>query len=291
MTKAAILVTGASGKVGSAVVRELCRRGEPVRAAVRDPRRLQTMTGVEVVRFDFEDETTSRPALEGVDRVFLLPPPGNPRAVELATRLLELAAPRLRQVVTLSFAGAEQDPESPLRQIELWLEGSGIPWTHLRPNWFAQNFHTIWLSGVRAGTLVLPADDGRCAFIDVRDVAEAAAVALTSSGHTGKGYYLSGPEALSFFDATAILSRETGRDIHYQPLPEAEFRSALVQAGVPEQAIGPLLQLFVWVRAGAAAAISPDAGVILGRAPRTLAEYARDHRALLAGEAMAPALV
>lgn len=285
--KSPILVTGASGNVGGAVVRELRRRGETVRAAARDPRKLPPAEGVEVVRFDFSEEATFGPALEGVDRVFLVPPPGHPQAVEVAWHLLELAAARLEHVVTLTVAGAELDPHSPQRQVELRIEASAIPWTHLRPNWFAQNFNSIWLPGVRAGTLMLPADERRCSFIDSRDIAEVAAIALTSAGHTGKAYYLSGPEALSFHDATAILSREAGRDIRYRPITEGEFGRALRQSGVPEQAVMPLLRLFAEIRDGAAALVGPDAGMVLGRAPRTFAEYARDYRDMFAGEPVA----
>jgi len=234
---------------------------------------------VEAVALDLLDGATFKGALEGVDRLFVMTPPGHAQADRLLAPFLDAALPRVRQVVTMSASGVETSEEIPLRRLERTAERSGVAWTHLRPTWFMQNFHTFWLPGIEAtGNVMVPAAQAQTAFVDARDIAAVAATALTSDGHAGKAYTLTGPEALTYGQAAEILTRETGRKVGYLPIDDATFEKALVEAGLPADYAGMMTGLFQSVRAGHAARTSPDVQAVTGRAPRNLVEYARDYK-------------
>ncbi|MEZ5365445.1 MAG: NAD(P)H-binding protein [Bryobacterales bacterium] len=204
------LVIGSTGNVGGAVVRELVEAGLPVRAATRNPSAMNGMKGVETVLFDFESPETFAPALDGVDRVFTIGPPvASPESV--LTPFLEQAAKRGRKVVLMTAMGVEHDEDEPLRRCERVLEKTGAPYVILRPNWFLDNFHTSWLEPIRAaGVLPLPAGDARTSFIDTRDIAACAQVALEQNRFDGCAFTLTGPEALTYAEAARLSPRLPG---------------------------------------------------------------------------------
>lgn len=273
------LVLGATGTVGSRVVDELAGRGVAVRAATRDPSKAPVRHGVENVRFDLEDGGTFKAALEGVDRLFVMAPPGHAKADLLLAPFLDAALPRIRRVVTMSASGVEASDQIPLRKVELTVERSNAAWTHLRPTWFMQNFHTVWLPGIQAtGNVMVPAGDAKTAFVDARDIAASAAVAFTGEGHAGRAYVLTGSEALGYAEAAQILTRETGRRVGYLPVDDASFEAALLRAGLPADYAATMVGLFQRVRAGAAAKVTQDVQQLTGAAARTLVDYARAYR-------------
>ena len=281
MKSQSVLVLGGTGTVGSSLVADLAGKGVDVAAATRDPSKFRKLAGVRAVRFDYTDASTFPSALEGVEKVFVMLPSGQTAADRLLGPFLDAALARVRRVVTMTAAGVEMDEGIPLRKVERIVERSGVAWTHIRPSWFMQNFHTFWMGSIRAaGSIALPAADARTAFIDARDIASCAAAALAGEGHAGKAYTLTGQEALTYGEAAAILTRETGRRIVYQPVDDETFRAALLAAGLPADYAGFLVGLFGTVRAGFAARVTPDVQQILGRPGRTLTEYARDHKAL-----------
>lgn len=274
-----ILVVGATGNVGRPLVSALLAKGEKVKAASRHATPLE---GAEAVAFDLAKPKTHAPALEGVDRLYLLVPAGNINVVELTKPLIEAAASRKIKVVLQTALGVDADDNIPFRQVELALIKSGTPYVILRPNWFSDNFHSYWIHGVKAGVISVPAAQGKSAFIDVRDIAESAAAALTSSKFDGQAFNLTGPKALDYGEAAAILSKATGRKISYQPVDDAAFIKALTGAGVPADYAGFLATIFHPVREGWTAAVSPAVKQLTGHEPRSLEVYAADHRAELA---------
>lgn len=278
-----ILVLGATGTVGRPLVHELINRGECVRGATRELSKHPGGPLVEYVRIDYADGKTFRPALEGVDRLFILSPPGHARGDQVLAPFLDAALPKVKRVVTMTASGVEASDEIPLRKIERTVERSGVAWTHVRPTWFMQNFGTVWLPGIQAtGNVIVPAGESKTAFVDARDIAATAAVALTAEGHAGKAYTLTGGEALTYAEAAAVLTRETGRKIGYLPIDDASFEAGLAKAGLSPDYAKTMVALFQAVRAGHAARTSPDVKAVTGSAPRTLGEYARDHQALFA---------
>ncbi len=274
-----ILVLGATGAVGQSVVEGLAQAGHTVRAATRDPAK----AGGRGVRFDYSDASTFGPALAGADTVFVLSPTGHADGDALVAPFLEQATKRVSKIVTMTAAGVEYDDNAPLRKIELQVQRSGVRHVFLRPSWFMQNFNTYWYSTIlQDGLIALPAADSKTTFIDARDIGAAAAVVLGTDAYDGRAYTLTGAEALTYAEAAEILARAAGRPIRYQPIDDGAFAKGLEAAGLSREYVTLLTFLFGAVRQGAASQVDPALANLLGRAPRSLADYARDHAALFA---------
>lgn len=269
-----ILVLGANGTVGRHLVAELLARGETVKAASRSG---TAPAGGEGVRFDFGDAGTFDAAFDGVDRAFVMLPAGNVAIGEMLEPVLRAAIARGVKVVYQSVFGADADDSIPYRQMELLLEGAGTPYVILRPNWFADNFHSYWLPGIHQGVIAVPAGEGRSSFIDARDIARCAACALTRDAFDGRAFNLTGPEALGYADAAALIAEAAGHPVAYQPVDEEAFVAMLIAAQLPEAYARFLASIFYPVREGWTAAVTGDVETLTGRAPRALATYVRDH--------------
>ena len=278
-----ILVLGATGNVGSALVEALVEKGEQVKAGTRHPAEYPATKNVEPVALDFEQPKAEAyaAALDGVNKVFALTKTADVHADKTLNPLIDQAkAAGVSHIVLMTAMGVDQAPDDvPIRQVELHLINSGIGYTILRPNWFMQNFSPGFLLPMieQGGTIYLPADDAKTSFIDARDIAAVAAAALTEEGHVGKEYTLTGGEALSYSDAVATLSEAASREINYVAIDDSAFRDALASAGwLPEQ-VDFMAGLFYIVRQGWTAPVSPVVNEILGREPIALQQYAFDH--------------
>lgn len=274
-----ILVLTANGNVGRPLVRALLAKGEDVRAATRSGAPVEGAPGV---AFDFDDPSTFPAAFEGVDRVFALAPTGT---LEVTARLLpvvEAAAARKAKVVLMTALGVDADEAIPYRQVERALERSGTAFVILRPNWFADNFHTFWKAGIDHGAIAVPAAYGKSSFIDARDIADSAAAALTTDRFDGRAFNLTGPQALDYGEAAAILAQVTSKAIAYTPLTDEAFTANLTGAGMPPAYAAFMAWLFHPVREGWTALLTGDVETLTGHPPRTLETYARDNAARLA---------
>jgi len=277
MTKK-ILVLGATGNVGRPLVKALLAKGEAVKAASRSGKPVE---GAEGVVFDYADPASFGPAFDGVDRTYVMLPAGYVAAKELLLPVVEVAAARGVKIVFQSVFGVEADDSIPYRQVEIAIEKSGVPYVILRPNWFADNFHTYWKAGVDHGVIAVPAGDGQSSFIDVRDIAESAAAALTTDRFDGRAFNLTGPEALGYADAATILSGVVGKEIAYAPVEDEAFIGILTGAGVPGDYAQLLTSIFYPVRQGWTAAPTGDVETLTGKSPRSVATYAADNAAAL----------
>ncbi|MDX3773656.1 SDR family oxidoreductase [Chromatiaceae bacterium AAb-1] len=269
-----VLVSGATGNVGKPLIRALLAKGEQVKAASRSGNAVE---GAEGVVFDFANPATFGPAFEGIDRAYVMLPAGYVQAKELLLPLIEAAAARKVKVVLQSVFGVDADDSIPYRQVEIALEQSGTPYVILRPNWFSDNFHTYWQAGVTHGQIALPAGEGKSSFIDVRDIAESAAAALTTNRFDGKAFNLTGPAALSYAEAAEILSEELATTITYTAVDDDAFITMLTGAGVPQDYARFLASIFYPVREGWTAAVSDAVETLTGKAPRSVRTYAKDH--------------
>ena len=290
-----ILVTGATGLNGGELVRLLSSRGIPVRALVRDASRaaaLASLPNVEIVQGDMAHPETLAEPLRGVDRAMLIST-SNPTMLEVQSNFIGAARKAgVRHVVKLS--GIIPDIDSPFRfarmhgEIELKLESSGIAFTHLRAGEFMHSYFRQVPAIVARGALFLPMEDARIASIDVGDIAEVAARALTESGHEGKTYPLTGPEALTMEEVAEKLSAATGREIHYVNVAPEEAKKTRLAAGVPEYTADALDELFTERRQGKESHVYPTFEAIVGRRPTSFDDFARRNAAIFRGEQPAP---
>jgi uncharacterized protein YbjT (DUF2867 family) len=273
-----ILVTGATGTVGSEVVRRLLAAGERPRALVRDPDKARERLGeqVEHVVGDLNQTETVGSALAGVDRLFLVTTQSS-RQPEWERRVIEAATRGgVGQIVKLSVFRA--DERSPLQiarqhaQAERALEQSGVAFTIVRPVFFMQNL----LAMLRDGAIYTAAADGRVAMVDARDAAAVAVTALTKDGHRGRTYTLTGPEALSFDEVANTLSRETGRSTRHVHVSPDKVRAALEGFGVAAWFADDMAKLHGMLADGYEDLVTNDVRAVTGSPPRDLAQFVRD---------------
>ena len=279
-----ILVTGATGLIGSEVLRLLSRAGAPARALVRNPGRAQALPGISWVEGDLAKPETLASVFAGCTKLFLLT--GN---VENASDLQRHAIAAALQAgiahaVKLSAFGASPHSNSTIgrmhHQIEKELEESGLAWTMLRPHHFMQNLLSQADNIINQGVVYSSSGDGRIPFVDTRDIAAVAAVTLTEPGHTGKKYVITGGEALSYRQATGILGQAIGRPLHFVDEPADEARARLTRGGQPAWLVDSLLAIAAYQRAGGPTeTITSVVADLTGKPPRTFAAFARDHAA------------
>lgn len=279
------LVIGATGEVGGQVVKGLLSRGQGVRAATRHPvavgpRGPDGPGALEHLAFDFERPETFPPALDGVDRVFLIARPGDDQPERVAMPLIdEMLRRGVRYVVNLTSMGTDLHEDFGLRRVERYLEASGLDFTHLRPNWFMQVFSGGPLHAAIRGTgaFHLPVGDARISYIDLRDIAAVAVTALTEPGHAGKAYTLTGGASLHHDDVARMLTEAVGCPIGYVDITEEQARSALESAGLSAERAERLIGFYRLVREGMCAPVSGDVEAVLGREPIPFRRFATDH--------------
>jgi uncharacterized protein YbjT (DUF2867 family) len=288
-----ILVTGATGLVGGAVVRQLAARGVPLRALVRSPEKAAALAGpdLETVVGDFDRPETLGPALKGVRRALLISH-HDVRQVELQGNFVE-AARRAGPVHIVKLSGLATAPGSPSRsgrwhaETEGHIRDAGLSWTFLHPPYFMQNLLRAAPAIAAQGVLTAAVKDGRIAMVDARDVAAVAVAALTAAGHEGQTYAVTGPEALSHAMVATILSEVAGRTITYRDIGLDAYREQLVAGGAPPWLVEVRMEFTAVLREGFGAAVTDTVLHTTGVSPRTLAAFVAEHAARFHGPAPA----
>lgn len=280
---ATTVVFGATGNVGSQVVRELAVRGIAARAFVRDrPRAAAILPArTELVVGDLADRMSVESALDGAERVFLTTS-NQPGQVEHETAVIDAAAAAgVRRLVKLTTIGARVGSELDFwdwhGRIERRLAESGIPAVLLRASFFMTNLLAAAEAVCGTGMLVAPAGDARISMIDPRDVAGVAAVALTEDGHEGRTHVVTGPEAVSYRDVAARLSAVLERPVKFVHVEDEAARAAMLSDGAPSWFADNLVVLFRLLRGGAAEEVTDTVRRLTGCRPRDFAEFARAH--------------
>ena len=277
-----ILLTGSTGSIGLSLAKLLSQRGIPYRGMVRDVAKASTLglVGAEWVQGDFQDPASLRPALDGIDRVFLLAPPvENIDRIEAA--FLDIAAAcGVRHVVNLSAVGAGIDVPHRFGQwhgrTEQYLRESQMDFTILRPNFFLQNLLTM-TAMVQQATLYVPAGEGKALFVDVRDIAAVAASCLTETGHEGKIYEVTGPISIGYSDIAATLSQVLGRTINYVDIPVAAAKSSMLEMGMPAWLADALNELNVGLKENRFGLVTDVVSAIGHKTPIDLESFIRDN--------------
>ena len=269
-----VLVTGATGTLGKAVVQAVRNAGYSVLQGVRDVAKVNPQA--EAVRLDYAEQSTIAPALDGVSALVLMAPPLDGRAPDLLKPVLAAAkSANVQQIVSISAFGVNHNEQAPLRVVEHMVMESGLAYTILRPNFFMENFSEgPQASGIKQNNAIyLAAGDGKTSFISVKDIAAVVALALKNS-LTGTEIDLTGPEARDHVEVAEIITKASGRTVEYHSLTEEQMLDGARSHGMPEPVAAYLGVLYSVVRAGHAAGVAPVPASLSGYQPRTFQTFA-----------------
>jgi uncharacterized protein YbjT (DUF2867 family) len=293
-TDGQILVTGATGLAGSAVIREFVRNGYPVRALVRSrakARAFEAFPTVELVEGDMSRPATLDEALSGVDRVLLISSSDQQMAERQSTFIDAARKAEVRHIVKFSGLSAA-DVDTPFvfgsmhAEIERHLEGSGLAWTHLRPSQFMTEYLREVPTILAQSGLFLPLEDAKLVPVDVADIAKAAFALLTTPGHEAKIYAMSGPEALSMQQIAEQISAAIGQAVRYVSITREARMQALLAAGVPSFFVDALDAQAGERLKGTEGTVHPETHTALGIPPTPFAEFARRNAGAFLGESV-----
>ncbi len=281
-----ILVTAATGQVGSAALKALAAGGAEVRALVRNPSGFAAPEGVQVVQGSFDDDASLARALAGID-VMLLAGRDSPDSVSQHRRVLAQARrAEVRHIVKLSTIGAS--PASPVAlmrehdEVDEEVRQGPAGWTLLKAHLYMQNLLRAADAVRREARLAAPMGRDRFPLVDTRDVGAAAAMVIgNSAAHAGKEYALTGPVAQSYDEVASAFAAVAGHAVTYEPVSPDEFESRLRAVGVPDWRAFDLAHI-ASAYGAAENAVSADLPMLLGRQSRTLREFLEDHRNVFA---------
>lgn len=277
--RATVLVTGATGNIGSALVPVLISKGVPVRALVRTEAAAPALRaqGAEVVLGDLDDAASLSAAVSGIDQIFLLTWNG-PTAVDHARNLVRAALAAGRpHIVRLSAHGSEKSRIiRDHRKVEDLVKASGLPYTILRPTYFMQNVMMAAPSVNSQGVVYMPFGNGKVVTIDVRDVVEAALAVLTSPGHEGRTFVLTGPRAVSYDEIASALSSALNKEVRYVDVPSEAGKKAMLDMGMPEWIADGYIELIEEFANDWGTKVYPDVATLTGHPPRSIEQFAVD---------------
>jgi uncharacterized protein YbjT (DUF2867 family) len=264
-----LVLGGATGKTGRRVAERLRARGLPVRIGSRSAE----------PPFDWEDESTWAPAVRGVESAYVTyyPDVAFAGGADNASAFASLAVENgVRHLVLLSGrceAGALLSEQA--------VQESGAEWTVVRSSFMNQNFDEgFWVDSLLSGEVTAPAGDVAEPFIDCDDIADVAVAALTGEAASGQVYEVSGPRLLTFAEAVEEIAKASGREIRYVPVTSEEFRTGMIEAGVPADFARDLTALFAEVLDGRNQYLSDGVQRALGREPKDFRDYAREAAAM-----------
>lgn len=280
-----VLLIGATGRIGGATAAALQEKGIDFSVLARSGGDSDEWreAGVEQITGDVRDVASLKQAFSGFDALLSV----SPFATDIdrtGANMVEAAkAASVARFVRSSALGAVPGAEMTLGRLHAAAEAvvreSGLDWTILQPATFMQNYLGFAGSIRSEGAFYSPLGGGRVSLVDVRDVGDMAAAVLTESGHAAKTYAVTGPEAISCADIAALMSAKLGRRIRYVEVSDEQAESAMRQSGMPDPLVGMVGELNRVSKAGHAAEVSPAVEHVLGRKPRTFADFLDAHAA------------
>jgi uncharacterized protein YbjT (DUF2867 family) len=277
-----ILVTGATGTVGSELLRLLSEAGADTRALTRNPPKAQPRPGITWVAGDLARPETLTTAFEGAQKVFLLTSYYEDMVTLQHNAIAAAHAAGVTHVVKVSAFAASDHSRAPIGrwhyQVEKELQESGMGWTILRPHHFMQNLLAQAEYIVKDGVVYSASGDGLIPYIDPRDIAAVAFVTLTQPGHVGKKYVLTGGEAISYRQAAEIIGATIGKPVRFVDESPEQARARRVREGLPPAVIESALAIAAYQRAGGkTVTITNTVAELTGRPPRTVGDFVREH--------------
>jgi len=288
-----ILVTGATGTVGSEIVKQLASSSsigkKIIRAGVHllnKVDKLKQYKTVEIVNTDYYKSETITNSLQNIDKLFWLTPLA-PNTTQISSNLVKEAQKNdIKHIVKLSVMGAEIEPATTIarlhRQEEKIIVESGIPYTFLRPVGFMQNFINFFGQTIKnQNAFYLPAGEGKVSFVDVRDIAAVAVKTLVANDndnqHIGKAYGITGDELLTYKQAAEIISKELGKKINYVNISDEDARKAMKGIGMEDWLIDGMMELYGIIKDGHAAQITNTVEQIVGKKPISFSQFAKEY--------------
>jgi NAD(P)H dehydrogenase (quinone) len=284
-----ILVTGATGRVGYRVLEALADAGADTTAMVRVEAKAADLPGAPAHVVASFDDPPRAEVLQGFDRVFLLSPSGEEQAVLETVFIDALVAAGHRPHIVKIAADGFADPDCEVRfmrshrDVARHLDATGLPVTYLAPSPYMENLLAAAETIREDGMITAPAGHGRVGFVAATDVAAVAAKVLTSGGHDGATYVLTGPEALGYADVAARISAVFAREVDYKSQPAEQLRKLLLASGLSRWNADGTVELFEWIRHGGAASVTADVREVTGADPRPVQEWLEDSRGSFLG--------
>jgi uncharacterized protein YbjT (DUF2867 family) len=281
-----LLLTGVTGKTGGASAQVLLKQGIKFRAIVRNAEKAAALkaAGVELVIGDVTDRAVLEKAMTGVDKALMTMPNGE-KQLDLEKQFVDVAkAMGVQHVVKMSSIEAVPNAKAPIPKIhyasEQYLQRSGLAWTMIKPNFFMQNFLGSGGTIKEQGKFFLPMAQGKTVMIDTRDIGACVAVVMTTPGHEGQAYQLTGPEVLGFADAAERFTKVLGRKIEYVHVPMPAYRQTLARFLTNEWHLNAVCELFQEIADGQDLQLSGTVQKLTGKPPTSLEQFIRDHQAV-----------
>jgi len=277
-----ILVTGASGNVGSYVIKELLNMNEDVVAAGTNKEKLEKMLGdsVDIVKLDFTKPETFKNALIDIDRVFLMRPPHLGKPEDLYPFIDFIKSKDIRLISFLSLMGVEKNTIPPHHKIEKYIEESKIPYAHIRPGFFMQNLSGIHAKEIKEDNeIFVPAGRSKTSFIDVADIGLSIATVLhDSEKYKNTKHTITGPQALDYYKIAKILSEVTKRKITYRrPSFLSYWYRYVFKRKLDKKYVNVTVALYFMTRMGTAKKVTEEFEKLTGKKPRTFKEFAKSN--------------
>jgi uncharacterized protein YbjT (DUF2867 family) len=285
-----VLLTGATGNVGSGLVPRLRAAGVTVRALTHSEGKAQPLRdqGAQVVLGDLDRPETLDAAVAGVEEIYLVTWNG-PTATQQVGNLIAAAQRAGRpHIVRQSGYGS---PKSRIIQdhqaCDALIEASGLPYTFIAPTFFMQNVMMAAETVASDGKIYMPFKSGKLGMIDIRDVVDVAAKVLTTDGHEGRRYTLTGPQSISFYDVAAALSAVLSRPVEYVDVPPDAAKQSMMGMGMQEWIADGFIELMEDFAENWADLVSPDVATVTGQAGRTIQQFAQDYAHVFSGRLVA----
>jgi uncharacterized protein YbjT (DUF2867 family) len=277
-----ILITGATGNVSSGIIAKLKGSGHNVRALVRNAGKSEALkqANVDVRIGDLEKPWALDAAFEGVDTVWLLTA-GDPRGPEQNSNAVWAAKQAgVKHIVRMSAAGAAYNAPSISHRLhalsDAELIGSGIPYTILKSQFFAQNLMMAADPIKEKSSIFMSLGDGKVGMIDIRDIGDFAAHVLTTEGHAGKTYTLTGPASLNMYQVADVIGNAIGKTVKYVPIPVEGVKKVLAERGMDAWTVNRFGEIFNFYAANGGDVITDDFQRVTGKPPRSIEQFAHD---------------
>jgi len=280
-----ILVIGGTGNIGFPLVKYLDSK-ENIQITVgvhnmaKGQPKFQQFKHVKVCHFDFLDPATFETAFDGISKVFFVRPPqlANPK-VDMLPFLQFAQKQQIKQTVFVSLFGVEKNPMTPHHKIEQMILDLNLPYTFIRPSFFMQNLDTTHQEDIQKNhDLFIPAGNSRTSFIDTRDIAEVAGIALLDPKYLNQKLNITGPKALSYGEVAQIMSKILDTKITYSKPSLLKFRKVMLKRGLKKDYVNVMVMLYLITQLGNAKTVTHDAEKILGHAPRNIQTYIQDYK-------------